>query len=264
VTIGLAPTFDVGPLTLAWHGIMTAAGLLVGILVAERIARARGSDPDAVMWMAVVATISGLIGARLFYLAQEDPGRLVAPWSEATTGFAFYGTVIAALPAVALFLVITGRPVLANLDVLALAFPVGMAIGRVGDLLNGEHYGPPTGLPWGVTYTDARSHVPETGVGYHSGALYEVAFVAVLAVVMLVAHRRLRRPGDSLWLVLATYALGRFVVFFWVSDVEVVGAGLRQAQWTSLALVGVAALGWSSARLLEARAKARGAPTDPA
>ncbi|MGE3137927.1 MAG: prolipoprotein diacylglyceryl transferase [Thermoleophilia bacterium] len=255
MTIGLAPTFDIGPLTLSWHGVFTAVGLLVGIAVAERLARQRGGDADAVIGMAAVGLIAGLVGARLYYLVQTDPGALTTPWREGVTGFAFYGTVIAALPAIALYLRLTGRPVLRHLDVLALAFLPGMAVGRIGDLLIGEHYGPPTDLPWGVTYTEAAAHVPEVGVAYHSGALYEIVAVAVLAAAVLAVHRRLRRPGDALWLVLGAYSLARLMVFFWVSDVETVALGLRQAQWTSLALIAVAAVGAATTRILDARAR---------
>ena len=250
MTIGLAPTFDFGPDALAWHGVMAALGLVVGGLVAARLARSRGLDPDVIPPMMITAVVAGIVGARLYYLAQEDPGRLTAPWSGSTSGFAFYGTVIAALPVVAIFLRITHRPVLANLDVLALAFPFGMAIGRLGDLFNGEHYGERTGFAWGVTYTDPASHVPTTGVPYHSGALYEVASVALLAALIAVGHRRLRRPGDALWLVLGAYSVIRFVVFFWVSDVGVVALGLRQAQWTSVALAGAAVVGWTLTHLI--------------
>jgi phosphatidylglycerol:prolipoprotein diacylglycerol transferase len=253
LTIGLAPAFDVGPLTLSWHGILIAFGLLVGMAVAQRLAQARAADADAVVGMAVVGTFSGLVGARLYYLAQEDSARLLTPWRDASSGFAFYGTVIVALPATAIFLRATGRAVLPHLDVLALAFPAGMALGRVGDLLNGEHYGPPTGLPWGVTYTDPASHAPQTGVAYHSGALYEVAFVAVLAVGVLAGHRYLRRPGDALWFVLGAYSVGRFIVFFWVRDVDVVAVGLRQAQWTSVALLAIAVTGAAAVRVLGRR-----------
>ncbi len=248
MTISLSPTLDLGPLTLAWHGVMAAAGLMIGMLLARRFARARGLEPDVTGAMAVVAAISGIVGARLYYLAQEDPARLVTPWSGSSEGFAFYGTVIAALPAVAIFLRATRRPVLPYLDVLALAFPLGMAVGRLGDLINGEHYGPPTSLPWSVTYTDSASHAPLTGISYHSGALYEVAAVALLALVVAVGHRRLRRPGDALWVVLGAYSAIRFVVFFWVDDVGIVGFGLRQAQWTSIALAAAAIVGWGVCR----------------
>ena len=244
MTIGLSPEIDLGPVTVAWHGILTAAALLIALLLAERLATARGLDPAPMAVVTVVAGISGLVGARLFYLAQEDPGRLLTPWSGGGTGFAFYGSLILGIPAAAVTLRLMGRPVLAYLDVAALGFPLAMAVGRVGDLINGEHYGPPTDLPWGVTYTNEAAHVPEVGVAYHSGALYEIVMVALLGAVLLAVHRRLRRPGEALWLVLGAYSLGRFVIFFWVRDVPVVGLGLRQAQWTSLALIAVAIAGW--------------------
>lgn len=215
----------------------------MAFVVAERFARARGLDPSVASVMTLVAGAAGLVGARLFYLAQEDPGSLLTPWSGGSTGFAFYGSLILGVPAVALALRLSRRPVLPFLDVAALAFPFGMAIGRIGDLLNGEHFGPPTGLPWGVTYTDPASHAPRVDVAYHSGALYEVVFVALLAATLALVHRRLTRPGDALWLVLGAYSVGRFIVFFWVDDVRVVGLGLRQAQWTSLALLAVALVG---------------------
>ena len=91
MTIGLSPEIDLGPVTVAWHGILTAAALLIALLLAERLATARGLDPAPMAVVTVVAGISGLVGARLFYLAQEDPGRLLTPWSGGGTGFAFYG-----------------------------------------------------------------------------------------------------------------------------------------------------------------------------
>jgi phosphatidylglycerol:prolipoprotein diacylglycerol transferase len=260
MTLSLPPEIDLGPITIAWHGLLTAVGLILGMLLAERFAKARDLDPGPVLGITVVLAVAGLAGARLFYLAQEDPGRLIQPWSGGTEGFAFYGALIAGGPAAALYLRLTGRPVLRYLDVVALAFPAGMAIGRVGDLINGEHYGPPTDVPWGVTYTDPASHAPETGVTYHSGALYEIAAVAVLAVVAVVLARRLTRPGDALWLLLGAYSAVRFVVFFWVRDVDVVGFGLRQAQWTSLALIGLALVGWAAGRVMSGTGPAPATP----
>lgn len=112
-----------------------------------------------------------------------------------------------------------------------------------------------------MIYTDPASHVPATGVPYHSGALDEVPSVALLAALIAAGHRRLRRPGDALWLVSGAYSAIRLVVFFWVSDVGVVALGLRQAQWTSIVLAGVAAIGWTLTRL--ASSEAHRTATDP-
>lgn len=253
MTIGLPPEIDLGFATIAWHGLLAGLGLIAGMFLAERVATARRLDPAPVLGMTLVVAASGLIGARLYYLAQRDPARLLEPWSGASEGYAFYGSLIAAVPAAAVYLRLTGRPVLRYLDVLAIAFPVGMAIGRVGDLINGEHYGPPTGLPWGVTYTNPAAHVPETGVAYHSGALYEIVAVVAIAAALLLLAPRLRRPGDVLWIGLALYSTARFVIFFWVRDVGIVGLGLRQAQWTSLVLLAAAAAGWATSRHVTTR-----------
>lgn len=216
---------------------MSAAGLVVGLGLAVHLARRDRVDPEPLYTATLAAAAAGLVGARLFYLVQTDPASLLTPWSGGFEGFAFYGSILLGVPAAALALRLTHQPVARYLDLIAAAFPAGMAVGRVGDLLNGEHYGSPTNLPWGVTYTSAEAHVPKSGVPYESGALYEIVFAAVLVIGILVARRRLRSPGQVFWLVLGLYSLGRFLIFFVVQDVPVVALGLRQAQWTSLALL---------------------------
>ncbi len=248
MTIGVAPSFDVLGLTLAWHGIFTALGLLVGYVCAWVLAPRLRLDRQPLEATVLVACVAGLIGARLWYLVETDPAGLLTPWAGGTTGFSFWGSVLLGGPAMALTLRVLGVPVLAYLDLVAVAFLAGMAVGRVADLLNGEHYGPPTDLPWGVTYTNAGSHVPTTGVAYHSGALYEIVLVAGLFVLGLVVLRARRRPGNVFWAMLGGYAAARFAVFFFVRDADVVAIGLRQAQLTSIGLVLAAAAGFTLTR----------------
>lgn len=244
VTIGWSPTVQFGPITLAWHGIASAAGILAGLLIALGLARRARLAPDPLLTAVIAAVLAGMVGARLFFLAQTRPEAILTPWSGGLEGFAFYGALIAGLPAAALVLWRGGRPVLVYLDLIAAAFPLGMTLGRVGDLINGEHYGAETSLPWGVTYTNPEAHVPRTGVAYQSGALYEIVLAAVLAIALLTVLRRRRpRPGVVLWSVLGTYSLGRFLIFFGVRDVPIVAGDLKQAQWTSLTLIAVSLLG---------------------
>jgi prolipoprotein diacylglyceryltransferase len=80
-------------------------------------------------------------------------------------------------------------------------------------------------------------------VAYHSGGLYEVLIGAAVFIVVLVLRRRLRRPMAMTWLVIALLAAGRFAEFFVRSDSDTGALGLEVAQWTSLGLVGVAAVG---------------------
>ncbi|MGI8714864.1 MAG: prolipoprotein diacylglyceryl transferase family protein [Solirubrobacteraceae bacterium] len=50
----------------------------------------------------------------------------------------------------------------------------GYAVGRVGDLIAGEHYGQVSHLPWAIAYTYAGAGVPRLGLPYQPGALYEI------------------------------------------------------------------------------------------
>ena len=237
LTVPLSPSFQLGPLTLAWHGIMTAVGLVVGVALARRAARERGLDPELLTLAAIALTLAGIAGARAYYLLQADTAALVQPskWF-ASTGFAFYGALLAGVPAAWVVLRRSGRR-LFYLDALAAGFPLGMAVGRIGDLILGEHYGPRTDALWGVAYTSPAAEVPRTGVGYQSGALYEIILALVMLALIWPCRERFVRPGSLLATVIVLYAAGRFAIFFAIRDTDVVILGLRQAQLTSLALV---------------------------
>jgi phosphatidylglycerol---prolipoprotein diacylglyceryl transferase len=246
ISIGVGPEFSVGPLTASWHGLAASAGLMVGLAVAVSVARGRrGVDREILLSGVLVMVGAGLVGARLYYALQADRSSFGEPWRlvSETKGFAFYGALMAGLAAFVVFLRRHGAPVRVYLDVVAVGFVPAMALGRVGDLLIGEHLGGRTGLPWGVTYSSADAEVPAVGVAFHSGALYEILMATLLVPVAVAAWRRRGRAGDVFWLVLGLYALGRFIVFFWVTDVPDVALGLSNAQCTSIALAGFAAGG---------------------
>lgn len=244
ITIDLAPELQIGPLILAWHGIMIAVGIALASVVAMRLAKRRVLDKDRVLVAIMALVIAGIVGTRFYYLAQTDPGALLRPdqWLG-SRGFAFYGAILFGVPAVWFALRKTGRT-LEYLDVLALAFPIGMVVGRIGDLILGEHYGPQSDAPWAIAYTSPDAAVPLQGVPFHSGALYEIVAALVIVAIVWPLRNRFRRPGSALWFVLASYALARFVIFFAIRDTDVVALGLRQAQWTSVVLVVLAALGY--------------------
>lgn len=250
ITIDIDPTIELGPLELAWHGLMIAVGIAVGGWAAARYARERELDPERLLNAIVVLAFAGIVGSRLFFLAVDDPGALVNPgdWLG-TRGFAFYGAIIFGTAAVAVYLRTAGMGA-RYLDAMAAGFPLGMAVGRIGDLINGEHYGPPTDAPWGIRYTHPEADVPSADVAFHSGGLYEIVLaLAMLAIVWPLRHR-FRRPTTLLWAVIGLYGAGRFVMFFYRSDTDAGVLGLNEAQLVSLGLVAVAAAGvlWAMRR----------------
>ena len=260
ITISIPPTINLGPISLAWHGLMIAVGVMVGTMLAARTAERRGLERDRVFTAVVALVLAGVVGSRLYYLVQTQPGALLRPgdWF-ASKGFAFYGAILAGVPAAWLALRRSGRGV-EYLDALAAGFPLGMAVGRIGDLILGEHYGAPTDAPWGFAYTNPGADVPKLGVGYQSGAFYEIVVALVIFAIVWPARGRFKRPGTLLATVVALYSAGRFLLFFAVRDTNVVAFGLRQAQWTSLALLAVALCGlwWARSSPSPARRAATG------
>lgn len=248
ITIGIDPTIELGPITLTWHGLTIAIGILVGGLLAAYEARRRGLDSERIYPIGLIVALAALVGGRVFFLVEHgllaDPGA----WFS-STGFTFYGGFIAAAVGIAVYLR-RERLSRSYLDAIAVGLPLGLAVGRIGDVINGEHFGPATDFFLGVRNTHPDALTPSPDLAYHSGGLYEVLLgLAVLAVVWPL-RRRLVRPLATMWLVIALLAVGRFAEFFVRSDSPDLALGLEIAQWTSLALLAATALGawWTLGR----------------
>jgi len=249
ITVDIDPFIDIGPVTLAWHGLTIAIGILVGGVVAAGEARRRGLDPAPLYTIGLILTLAALVGGRLYYLAERglllDPGEWLG-----TRGFTFYGGFIAAALGIGVYLA-WRRLSVTYLDLVAVGLPLGIAIGRIGDVINGEHYGPATSFFLGVRNSHPDADVPSPDVAYHSGGLYEVIIGAVVFMIVWPLRRRLSRPTATMWLVMALLAAGRFVEFFVRSDSDTLWLGLETAQWTSLVLIGLASAGaWLTLRRL--------------
>ena len=241
ISVGLDPTIELGPLTLAWHGLTIALGIVAGGIVAAYDARRRGLDPEPLQTVGIIVVVAALAGGRLYYLMEH--GQLFEPsdWLG-TRGFTFYGGFVAAGLGIVAYIWRRGLSV-SYLDAIAVGLPLGLAIGRIGDVVNGEHYGPPTDFFLGVKNTHPEADVPRHDVAYHSGGLYEVLIGAVVFAVVWPLRRRLTRPTAMVWTVVGLLATGRFVEFYVRSDSETLALGLETAQWTSLLLMLVAAAG---------------------
>ena len=189
----------------------------------------------------MIVVAGALVGGRAFYLAEH--GGLLHPdaW-VGSRGFTFYGGFIVAAVGIPIY-VWRHRLPAQYLDVVAFGLPLGLAIGRIGDVINGEHYGPPTNFFLGVRNTNPHADVPSQDVAYHSGGLYEVLIGATVFAIVVLLRRRLRRPTAMTWLVIALLAAGRFIEFFVRSDSAESALGLEVAQWMSLGLLAVAGVG---------------------
>lgn len=238
ITIGIDPEIDLGPVTVAWHGLTIALGILAGGVLARRLVLRQGLDPEPLTTLGLLLAVGGIVGGRLFYVA-EHGGPLLG-----TRGFTFDGGFMLAGLLIAGYVLhrrLDGR----YLDAIAVALPLGVAIGRVGDVINGEHYGGRSDWLLAVRNSHPDALTPDPTVAFHNGGLYEVLLGLAVFAVVWPLRNRLPRTGDPAWLVLALFSVGRFFEFFLRGDSPELALGLSNAQWTSLAMLAVAIVGWS-------------------
>jgi phosphatidylglycerol---prolipoprotein diacylglyceryl transferase len=231
-----------GPLVVTWHGFFTAVGVLFGIWLATRLSVERGFTEDDIMSVALWSVIGGIVGARLMHVIDQweyyvqDP---VAILRVNEGGLAIWGTIIGGPIAGAIYARWRGFSIPRLLDTCGLGLILGMAIGRLGDVINGEHHGADASVPWSVRYTHPNT-LGDLQVPVHLAVGYELLWdLVVLVLCMWVLYRQVMpREGMVFWTMIALYSLGRFVVQFYRLDTEFLW-GLSQAQ---LLAFGVGAL----------------------
>ena len=217
---------------MSWHSIFSFVGALVAGAIAVRLARPRVRD-DRVYAYAIAVLIGGLITAHLGNIAdnlptyEAHPERILPFWGGIAVTAAPIGSTIAGLIAARRLRLPAGL----MLDVAAIGIVAGLAVGRIGDLINGEHHAVACGgLPWCVRYTDPATLGQGTPV--HPVVVYDGLIDVALATAAYLYWRRIRgRPpeGRAYLLTLGVYGLARFLTSFLRLDPVVVG-GWQEAQ----------------------------------
>ena len=232
------PNLELGPLELSPHGLFTAVGVIVGVWAALPFLRKRGITDDEVFQIVTPCVVVALIGARLFYVLNhldefDSVGEALAIWEG---GASLLGGLI---PALVLAVVLLRRrrwPVLTLLDGAAPGLAVGIALGRIGDVLIADHLGKPTDFVLGYVCPPSDTGSPciaPPGEAVHMTALYDMVAAAVIAVVLVVLLRVGGPPGRVFLTFAGSYAAVRFLEGFARLD-ETHGTSLSGSQWTSL------------------------------
>lgn len=237
ITIGIDPEIHLGPVTLTWHGLLIALGIVAGAMLAARWARARGLATDPLYSLTGAAAIGGLVGARLLFVAERG-GPLFG-----MHGYSFFGGVILGGLLVAGY-AWRGRLDARYLDAAAFGLPLGVAVGRIADVINGEHYGTVSTFFLAVRNSNPHALTPNPHLAYLSGGLFEALLGLAIFAVVWPLRDRVLRSGTLAWLVLGLFAAGRFFVEFVRSDSKL-ALGLTNAQWVSVGLLAVSLAGWS-------------------
>ena len=265
ITINIDPTMlRLGPLVLSWHGFFSALGLLVGLWLASRVVKPWGVSEEAFSSTAFWGVIGGIIGARLvhvvdqWHLYADDPIRILFITEG---GIALFGAILGGTIAGALYAWRAGLPIGRLAVAAAFGLLIGQAIGRIGDLINGEHWAKPTDLPWAVVYVHPNT-LGQRGIPVHPVVgIYEPLYDLAVFALLWPFRYRMPRAGMVFWAYLGLYSLGRFFlsvlrldrVWFW---------GLQEAQLIAIPTMLVSAFFfvrlWRSATTAQPTARARG------
>jgi phosphatidylglycerol:prolipoprotein diacylglycerol transferase len=227
--------------------------VLLGTAYAARRASHRGISPDHIWNGVTVCIVLGIIGARLYHVFstpagctpqsgyacgwpwyRQHPGDIIKIWNG---GLGIYGAIAGGVLAIVIYARHYGLSILSLLDLGGPGLALGQAIGRWGNFINQELYGPPTGSSWfGVRIEGLGDTL------FHPTFLYESLWCLALFIVLAVLSRKLEedlRPGD----IFAGYAIGYGVGRFWIEeffrpDAWIAGP-LAAAQWVGLILIAV-------------------------
>jgi phosphatidylglycerol:prolipoprotein diacylglycerol transferase len=240
------PNFDpiaisLGPLAIRWYGLMylAAFGFLWWL---GRIRIARGRAPitreqfDDLIFLGVLGTIlGGRLGYVLFYKPAyylSHPLEIFAIWQG---GMAFHGAFLGVLAAAGFFAWRRHVDWWRLMDFIAPCVPTGLAAGRLGNFINGELWGRPTDLPWGMVFRGAGD-LPR-----HPSQLYQFALEGVLLFALLWWYAsKPRARGAVSAMFLMGYGAFRFIVEFAREPDDFLGLlalNLSMGQWLSLPMI---------------------------
>lgn len=206
---------QIGPFAIRWYALAYIATILLGWRYAVTMVR----DPklwiyrlppataeqidDLVLWATLGVIVGGRLGHVLFYtpeLIWTDPVEILKTWHG---GMSFHGGAIGVVIAGFLFARKYKIDPLRLGDLIVAVEPIGGFLVRLANFINGELWGRPTGVPWGMVFPDAGP-LPR-----HPSQLYEAALegIALFLLLRWATHRKkwLNRRGVVIGVFLTGY-----------------------------------------------------------
>jgi len=210
---------QVGPISIRYYGLMYVIAICFGFMLLVKEVRRKGmlltteDLLDLLLWTVPAA----ILGARLYYVAFQwtyygsRPLDILKIWEG---GLAIHGGVLAGVLSVYLFARFRRVSFWGLTDALVPSLILGQAIGRIGNLMNGDAFGTPTTLPWGIRFPLDSPVGREYGaIATHPSMIYEMLLnLAIFAFLWGWVRKRSFEGGFATALYFILYAVARSIV----------------------------------------------------
>ncbi len=238
---------EFGPLIIRWYALAYIGGILLGWVYARAIIKRPqlwgGKAPltvldfdDLILWITLGVIVGGRLGQVLFYdfsYYAAHPLEVVMLWHG---GMAFHGGFLGCVIATILFTSMRKIPFLAVADLCCGVVPIGLFLGRIANLINGELWGRPTDVPWAMVFPRAPDALPR-----HPSQLYEAGLEGIILFVVLGLMMRagsLKRGGLTAGAFMIGYGIARIISeFFREPDPPLLSHGLTMGMVLSLPMI---------------------------
>ena len=257
----------IGGFTIAFYGMVIAAGMLSGLWLACHQAQRTGQKKEVYTDFAIYAIIFSLIGARLYYVVfswENYKDDLLQIFNTRGGGMAIYGAVIAAILTAIIYCKVKKYNFFLLADTAVGGLVLGQIIGRYGNFFNREAFGEYTNSlfamrlrvdqvnPANITEL-MKSHMTTVdGVQYiqvHPTFLYESLWNILVLVLILVFTTKKKFNGEIFLLYLVGYALGRvWIEGLRTDQLQIGSTGIAVSQVLSGAIVIVGVVVWICVR----------------
>lgn len=225
--------FSLDPFVIHSFGACLAVAIILCYGIMVRLGKSSGYSSDFVSSLLSVLIVSGLIGGRIFYVAEhwsfyrENPSNIIMVQQG---GLMFFGGFLIGGASLILFCKLNKKNVLDVLDLVVSAIPLGHALGRIGCFLNGCCYGkvsdsclsvtfPHDSIPWSEQLNAALiSSTAERSLPVLPSQLFEAALNFIIFLILIRRYKHRRHTGSQLALYMMLYAVARFAVEFSRAD----------------------------------------------
>lgn len=232
---------NIGPVTVYGYGLMIGIGVLFCILMGMMRAKKHGLKEDAVIDIAIYGLIIGFLGAKLLFVIVEWKDFITDPMSVlGTEGFVVYGGISAGVLAAIVYCRIKKLVFLEYFDLLSASIALAQGFGRIGCFLAGCCYGRETDSFLGVVFPPGC--MAPAGVKVLPTQLFSSAGDFAIMAFLLWHYKRRKYVGDTGFLYMLVYGVGRFFIEMMRNDSRGAVGALSTSQFISIFIVAAALL----------------------